>query len=518
MGKALGARDFDELVARGIDAAEARRQLELLSSPPPPAAIDRPCTIGDGILRLDEGRAEAWSRRFEAAAAAGRVTKMVPASGAATRMFRSLLPSLEEPSSAHRETLEERAAGGDTGARDVLRLASEIHRFAFAQPLAAVLEARGSSLEAAASAEDLAPLLDALLGPDGLALAAAPKGLIPFHAYPDGPRTSFAEHLVEALAYARDSHDKCRLHFTITPSHRRACEEHLAAAAEHLGRGARFEIGYSEQSPSTDTLALDRDGDPFRDEDGRLLLRPGGHGALLWNLQRLGGDLVMIKNVDNVQPDRAKGLVTRWKRLLGGFLLELESRVHRLLAALEDGGDDSEGGAIDEAIELITTYFDAAADQVPRERRRAYAADRLHRPLRVCGVVPNRGEPGGGPFWVRSAEGCLSPQIVEAAQIDEEQRPLLAAGTHFNPVDLVCSVRDRHGRPFDLAAFVDPATAFVTTKNHQGRHLVALEHPGLWNGSMAGWNTVFVEVPAETFSPVKTVFDLLRPEHQPAED
>jgi hypothetical protein len=515
-------QDHRQLTERGIAAEEAQRQLQVLRSPPPAAALDRPCTVGDGIERLEEDQAQARIGRFESAAAAGRVTKMVPASGAASRMFRSLLPYLDEPHKARREELEARARGDDSEtaascARDVLRLVDEIDRFAFRDRLAEALERQGSSLDQVRASGDYGALVRVLLGSEGLALASLPKGLIPFHSYPDGARTPFGEHLVEATAYARDAQDRCRLHFTVTPAHRQRVAQHLDQAASQLG-DARFLVSYSEQSPSTDTLSLDEHGEPFRLDDGTLLLRPGGHGSLLLNLEELGGDVVLVKNIDNVQPQRLLPTVARWKKLLGGFLLELEEEIHGLLRRLANPsqtGDTQDTAAVNEAMELIARRFDSTATEIPADRRREYAVNRLNRPLRICGMVINRGEPGGGPFWVKDSSGGCSPQIVESAQIPHRQRSLLSGATHFNPVDLVCSLKDWRGEPFPLRRFVDPAAAFVTSKSYAGRPLTGLEHPGLWNGAMAGWNTVFVEVPAETFSPVKTVFDLLRPEHQP---
>ncbi|MCB1036711.1 MAG: DUF4301 family protein, partial [Acidobacteria bacterium] len=343
--------------------------------------------------------------------------------------------------------------------------------------------------------------------------------LIPFHSGLFGPRTAFEEHLVEALAYARDAEGRCRLHFTVAEGELPRFEAHAAEAAERLKQAAgedaaaSFEIRFSLQHPATDTLALDEAGHPFRLEDGRLLLRPGGHGALLRNLQELEADLVFIKNIDNVVPDARKGPTLTWKRLLGGYLVTCQERIFEQLRHLDAG----EPGAADEAVAFLVEELYLPPERVPaREERKAFAFELLNRPIRVCGVVLNTGEPGGGPFWVRGEDGLASRQIVEAAQIASapDQQAILAAATHFNPVDLVCGLRDFRGRPFDLSRFVDPKTAFVSKKDHLGRPLTSLERPGLWNGAMAHWHTLFVEVPSETFAPVKTVFDLLRPEHQ----
>jgi len=306
------------------------------------------------------------------------------------------------------------------------------------------------------------------------ALAALPKGLLPFHRYAGTSRTPFEEHLVEAAATVRDANGNCRLHVTVSPEHRAAFARVLESARPRLEREteARFVVEFSEQSPSTDTVALDESGHLLRDAEGRILFRPGGHGALLKNLEESGGDVVLVKNIDNVVPDARRAPTILWKRLLAGFLV-----------------------------------------------RRERASDR-QRPIRICGVVRNEGEPGGGPFWVAGPEG-ESRQIVESAQVDlleRGQAAIWGKATHFNPVDLVCSLRDAAGRPFDLSRFVDERAVFVAKKTHEGRALLALERPGLWNGAMAHWETVFVEVPKETFAPVKTILDLLRPEHLPDGD
>jgi hypothetical protein len=307
----------------------------------------------------------------------------------------------------------------------------------------------------------------------------------------------------------------------VSAEHRGAFEALLARAGPGHERrlSVRFEVSFSVQKPSTDTLAADAAGRPFRDESGRIVLRPGGHGALIENLEDLGGDLVYVKNIDNVQPDRIKPVVARWKRILGGALVQLERRCTEILAEIEPdpASETVLAGARAFAASRLQIALNGRFDTAPADRRRALLIDRLRRPLRVCGVVRNTGEPGGGPFWVRGADGSTSPQIVEQGQLDPHdpgQHAAFSRATHFNPVDLVCAVRDPEGRAYDLRRFVDPETAMVTRKTRGGRELLALERPGLWNGAMAGWNTVFIEVPLATFSPVKTVFDLLRPDHR----
>lgn len=318
----------------------------------------------------------------------------------------------------------------------------------------------------------------------------------------------------------RDERGICRLHITCPPDQ----EERIRSFIETLlpryeeACSCRFRIGYSVQRPASNTVAVDPENRPFRDETGKLLFRPGGHGALLDNLNRIKGDLIYIKNIDNVQPDGKKEVTVLWKKILGGYLITVEKEVHRLLHALQERGEEAQ--ILEEAYEisegLLGLTFPPDFSQWSKAEKRDFLIRRLNRPIRVCGMVPNQGEPGGGPFWVEGKDGLLTLQIVEKAQVDQsspDQRACLAASSHFNPVDLVCSVRDFQGRSFNLKRFSDPEAVFITQKVYQGRELKALELPGLWNGAMADWLTLFVEVPIGTFSPVKTVFDLLRPEH-----
>ena len=423
---------------------EARRQLALFTNPPAAANLVRPCTIGDGVVRLEPEQHPELIARWKAAAKAGRLSKFVPASGAATRMFEKL--ETEEGKRIFLEGKEKFAFLGNPDAA--------CHGAGTEQPTNPITfkEISGGSLSR---------------------LLSLPKALIPFHRYGSEVRTPFEEHLVEAADVVRDGGGVCRVHFTISPEHEPAFRALLDRARPTLERdlGVSFDVTFSFQRPSTDTIAVDPENRPFRLDDGKLLFRPGGHGALLANLEALGGDVVFIKNIDNVQwgPRAATGFY--WKKLLAGFLLSLE------------------GEARDEG-----------------------------RPVRVAGVVRNEGEPGGGPFWVQGPGGRETPQIVESAQVDSSlpsQNAIWKSSTHFNPVDLVVSLRDAAREAYRLGDFVDENTVFIAKKSKDGRALKALERPGLWNGAMARWKTVFVEIPGETFTPVKTVFDLLRPEHQP---
>jgi len=503
--------DLEQLSRRGLTLEEAYRQVALLSRPPGFAALDRHCAVGDGIELVDEREAARLGDLARAAAAAGRCMAFVPASGAASRMFKDLLGALARP------------VGAPGAEADATRSFLEgLSGFAFAGDLAAALARAGQDASALLARGDARTVLSTLLEPAGLGYADCPKALLPFHRYGEERRTAFEEHLVEAAVLVSDAGGRCRAHFTVSAEHmdRFLALLELARPRLEARHGVSYEVEFSVQKPSTDTLALDPGGQPFHGADGSLLFRPAGHGALIANLAELGGDIVFIKNIDNVAVDPLKPATTAWSRVLIGRLAETQAAIFTLLARLEDPRDRA---AADEALAFASAALHrepprAAAPASP-DSRRAAAVGLLARPLRVCGMVPNTGEPGGGPFWVRGRDRVLSLQLVETAQIDpaaEAQRSLHARSTHFNPVFMACALRDHRGGPFDLTRFVDPDAVIVTRKSHAGRELLNLERPGLWNGAMAGWNTLFVEVPLAVFNPVKTVNDLLRPEHQAA--
>ena len=451
-----------------------------------------PAVIGRGIERLDEAAADAAAAYAQSAPTQGRV-KFVPASGAASRMFKDIFAGMEHPGPA----LE--------------RLAAHLEEFAFYDP-AVFAPARKLDGE-----ERLRAVARLLLTEEGLAYGAKPKGVLRFHRYPEEVRTAFAEHLVEGAAYMRNPDATVRLVFTVSPEHKALFEKALQEVQDRFEAryGVRYQIRFTFQDPATDTLAVTPDNEPFLLGDGRVLRRPAGHGALIYNLNEVEEELVSIKNIDNVAVERLLPLTARWKQVLAGRALQLRDRIFAYLRRLDEAVDEALCAEIEAFLdrELCVT-LPACADLVQRAKR---LHSLLNRPIRVCGMVKNQGEPGGGPFIVRGHDGVTSLQILEAAQINREDpaaAAALAAATHFNPVDLVCCLRDYQGRKFDLLRHVDPDTGFISEKSYQGRALKALELPGLWNGSMSAWNTLFVEVPVETFNPVKTVLDLLRPAHQ----
>ena len=473
-------QDLKQIADHGLTPERVEEQVENFRRGFPFLKVVRAASPGDGVLVLDGAEVDAAVARYDAAVAGLRVVKFVPASGAATRMFKELFEFVNEG---------KRGKGIDV-------LLENIERFAFWPELRAVLPPE---------ADDRATV-DAIVN-GGLNYGHKPKGLVTFHAYPDGARKAVEEHLVEGAAYAAAG-GVVRIHFTVSPEHVAGFEELLAAKVPLYEKrfGVRYEISFSVQKPSTDTLAVNPDNTPFRQDDGTLLFRPAGHGALIENLNEIDADLIFIKNIDNVTTDARRGDTVRYKKVLAGVLLDLQGRAFEYLKALEVGGAELE--PIAEFIEKQLCV------KLPTEYDSALLRAVLDRPIRVCGMVRNEGEPGGGPFWVGNPDGTESLQIAESSQIAPDDLPLMQSATHFNPVDLVCGVRDSKGCKFDLRRYTDPATGFISSKSSGGRDLRAQELPGLWNGAMAKWNTVFVDVPVTTFSPVKVVQDLLRPQHQ----
>ena len=502
-------KDRRDMASRGIREETVAAQLAMFRKGTPWIRLHRPCTIGDGITVLGTDDIEALSLRYEEAVAAGRVMKFVPASGAASRMFQSLMHKQEGGSAA----LEEDDS--------LNRFVKNLSRFAFHDDLEAAARMDGGDLQSHIARGHFHEVLELLLAARGLNCANLPKALIKFHRYDDCCRTALDEHVADAAAHTLDRENAARLHFTVSPGHDTAFQQSIQRIRErYRATGIECCISSSHQHPSTDTIAADSGNQPFRDHHGRLVFRPGGHGALLENLQAVNGDIVHLNNIDNVVHGRLKAEVYRYKRALGGYIVALQDEIFAHLRCLEGGQADASqiGRILAFGTEKLSLGLPSGLSgrSIAEQSRFLYA--RLNRPLRVCGVVQNLGEPGGGPFWTESPEGAaLSLQIVEKSQVDASagsQRAALDASTHFNPVDIVCGMRDYRDRPFRLEAFRDADTYFISDKTYEGRSLRALEHPGLWNGAMAHWNTAFVEVPLGTFNPVKTVFDLLRPEHQ----
>ena len=516
----LSNEDRRQLEDRGITKAQIIGQMKKFRKPSFFLHLNRPCTPGDGIRRISPEETEKYLKLHQEAAAAGRFLKFVPASGAATRMFQALFQIYQ----SYPEDLEEICPGPDSGddaARAVPLLGERIKSLALYEDLTAVMALDDFSPDLLIRQQKIKLVVEYLLKDKGLNYGYLPKALLKFHRYASGTRTAYEEHLHEAAHYILDQNQVCRLHFTISMEHEEDFRKHARIVHPICAAqcGAGYEIGFSPQKPSTDTIAVDRDNLPFRDDDGRLIFRPGGHGALLENLNDLRGDLVYIKNIDNVAPDHLKGPTFLWKKILGGYLVELQDLIHGYVRKLRQESPTNLHEEIEDfAEQRLFIDFPEVYEGWSSHDQRRFLLEKLTRPIRVCGMVPNVGEPGGGPFWVEGKSGTRSLQIVEKAQVDAgtpEQKAIWDSSTHFNPVDLVCSLRDDTGKPFNLHRYVDQEAFFISRKSLHGKILKALELPGLWNGSMSDWITVFVEVPGATFTPVKTIDDLLRPEHQP---
>jgi hypothetical protein len=512
--------DLRQLKERGIASATVMEQLERFERGINPVIVERPCTVGDGIRRLSEHEVDELQDHFQPAQAQGRITKMVPASGAASRMFQALSAVLERDDLPHVNDIREQTTH-DQQLRDTLAFLESVERFPFSSMLQEQAQKRNGDMKRELNAGEYREMLKDLLTSRGMNFPRLPKALLPFHSYDNHTRTAVEEHLQEALSYARDNEGVTRLHLTLSGEHQEIVEKVLMEMAHRRQLiPEKMEVTFSSQHAATDTIAVDMENQPFRDDDGKLLVRPGGHGALLENLQELEGDIVFIKNIDNVAHERHLELTVTFKQALGGLLLELQRQIFSKLELLAT--PDISQVQLKEIFRFIREELllqppaiivnANSAVQIP------WLIARLNRPLRICGLVRNEGEPGGGPFWVKDTTGMDTLQLVEMGQIDlndEQQQGRVAASTHFSPVDLVCATRDFRGNQFELHPYRDPESGMIAEKSLQGRSLKALELPGLWNGSMAYWNTVFVEVPPLTFNPVKTIIDLLRSPHQP---
>lgn len=513
--------DRQQMESLDISMPKVLEQIEIFRRSDFFVRLRKPCTVGDGVRKIDDSNTAKYIALHTQAAKRDLFMKFVPASGAASRMFQSLLQIFYLPQYLERDELETKLAQGVAIACDFKRFLDNINDFPFVNSLKQVLAYDGYSLDGIIRDGQYRVLLQYLLTERGLSYGSLPKAMLQFHAYPEEQRTAFEEQLAESVDYLGGQNGKCSLHFTVPEEH----EAGFISLKDSVCRQyatrfcTDFDVSFSFQKSSTNTIAVDMNGHPFRDRFGRLHFRPAGHGALIENLNDLQGDLIYVKNIDNVVPDRLKSAVCLWKKILGGYLVSITDEIHCFLREMQD---PEYGQAVDEAAGFATRELSlklpAEFEVWPMYKRRACLLEMLDRPIRVCGVVPNAGEPGGAPFWVEDENGDLSIQIVEKAQVNlrsPEQNTIWNSSTHFNPVDIVCSVRDFEGKPYDLRKFVDPKAVIISRKSKDGRDIKALELPGLWNGGMAHWTTILVEVPPATFNPVKSVYDLLRPEHQP---
>lgn len=507
-------KDKNQMRQRGTSLSLVAQQIKNFEKGFPFVRLVAAATAGQGILCVDESAEADYVRTYTQLAGEKDIVKFVPASGAASRMFKALFAFMEASKTgvASPENDEKWKAVSD--------FFKGLSSFAFYEQLKSVAAADGYLPEDGLKKGEYAKVLEYLLTKKGLNYGNLPKGLLAFHKYEEEVRTPVEEQMVEGAAYAKGKGDKVALHFTVSPEHDALFKEKVnQLCPEYAHRHAvNYDISFSAQKATTDTLAVDLENRPFRNTDGSLLFRPAGHGALLENLNAIDADLIFIKNIDNVVPDRLKETSNRYKKMLGGILLQIQRKCFSLLDKLETQSNEN---TLEAAAHFFTEMLGGDLPKDFRSRTNTqktdWLANQLNRPLRLCGMVKNEGEPGGGPFRVENSRGEQSWQIVEAAQIEthnQKQADILAQATHFNPVDLVCAVRDRKGNKFNLLNYRDDETGFITQKSKDGKLLKAQELPGLWNGAMAGWNTCFVEVPIETFNPVKTINDLLRKAHR----
>ncbi len=520
----LTPQDREWLSELGITEAQIITQIEKFKRGPVAMKLIRPARIGDGILRLEEHQNDNSIACYEKAPASVKFLKFVPASGAATRMFKTLIHFNRHQQTITRAEIKEKAALGSKDDQFLLDFMAGLENgsFAFCEDLnqALLSQENGVSLQSLLHQGDYKEILDTLLTEKGLNYGNLPKALIKFHNYPDHSRTAIEEHLAEGRGYAKNKSGDIYLHLTVPPLFKETIAELLNNVKTHYqGKGEVFHIDYSLQNPATDTVAVDEDNQLCRDSNKKLILRPGGHGAVIENLNTLDGDIIFIKNIDNVVPDHLKAETIRYKKILAGYLLNIQSNVSSFLKRLTTG--QVTRSEITEIATFATQklnipFPDNNPSLMTLQEKTEFLINKLNRPIRVCGMVRNEGDPGGGPFWVLGEDNTASLQIIENAQIDKTSkthRDILANSTHFNPVDLVCGIKNFRGEKFDLSLFTDPNTYFISEKSTAGHTLKALELPGLWNGAMANWITIFIEVPIITFNPIKTVNDLLRDTH-----
>ncbi len=502
----LTKEDLECLDRKGISENTFNEQLQRFQEGFPYMKVERAAVVGDGISVIEDDEKSAYLDGWKSYLAQSHdVVKFVPASGAASRMFKSLYAFLDSEG----ELTDSEKTFFD-----------RISDFAFYSELNAKCKRNeGREISRLLDLDKQKTIVENLLTKKGLNYGFLPKGLLLFHNYQEAPRTPFEEHMVEGALYAKDSKGKIKLHFTVSNEHLPYFKSIFDSKNNFYAYrfGADYDVSFSVQKPSTDTIAVDMNNNPFR-SNGELLFRPGGHGALIENLNSIDADIIFIKNIDNVTLDAYKQATIEYKSILAGLLIKVQKKIFEFQAYLDS--DDISDDQIQKMLNFCETTLSVSNRFNPmdtRENKIAYLKMILNRPLRVCGMVKNEGEPGGGPFLCQNPNGTVSAQILESSQFDlsdETQKEILNSSTHFNPVDLVCAVKNYRGEKYDLTKFIDGNTGFISYKSKDGKELKALELPGLWNGAMSDWNTLFVEVPIDTFTPVKVVNDLLRPVHQ----
>jgi hypothetical protein len=505
----LNAKDLELLAAKGISGEQIEEQLACFVKGFPYLGIAASASVEKGIMLIPQEQQATYMEAWDAYLAKNKkILKFVPASGAASRMFKNLFEFLSADYNEPQNAFEK-------------KFFDEIQKFAFYEALNnKCIENESKDIPTLVTNGEYKAVVANLLEAKGLNYGQLPKGLLLFHSYANTSRTAMEEHLAEGAMYAKNNAGDVNIHFTVSPEHKPLFEQLVAnKVAEYEEKfSVKYDLSFSVQKPSTDTIAADMENGPFRDKNGNLLFRPGGHGALIENLNDIEADVVFVKNIDNVVPDSFKCSTVIFKKVIAGVLVSLQERIFNYLELIDSGKYTHE--QVEEMIHFLQEDLcikNPDTKLLEDAELILYIKNKLNRPLRVCGMVKNVGEPGGGPFLAINPDGTISLQILESSQIDlkdPDKKAMFEKGTHFNPVDLVCALKNYKGEKFNLPEYVDKNTGFISYKSKDGRELKALELPGLWNGAMSDWNTIFVEVPIETFNPVKTVNDLLRAEHQ----
>lgn len=481
-------KDLRELSAHGVSLEKVNEQIENFKKGFPYLSIVRPASIGDGIISYSEKECEQLVAEYDKLVVGKAIVKFVPASGAATRMFKAVFEFVND----------------NKPNKGVENMVANIEQTPFYCELK-------ECFSTSASAKEIA---NAIISKDGLNYGNLPKGVLKFHKYGDKSVTPVEEHLIEGAKYAVSDGGVVNVHFTVSVEFEKMFEELVDSVKNNLEKeyGVKYSVSYSNQLPSTDTLAVDMNNEPFRNSDGSLLLRPAGHGALIENLNQISADVVFIKNIDNVVHGDYLCDTIKYKKVLGALLLEVQNSVFELLRAFDNGEC-----VISKSVEFIEKRLGVKMcdcfSKLSDTEKKEYLVKFLNRPIRIAGMVKNEGEPGGGPFWVKDENFGESLQIAESSQISPDQISLMKTATHFNPVDIACATKNYKGEKFELNNFVDFNSGFISQKSKDGKDLKAIELPGLWNGSMSNWISLFVEVPVSTFNPVKEVADLLKPKH-----
>ena len=514
----LTQSQISEIQNKDIAVEKVEKQLQRFATGFPPMNITAPATLGNGILCFDDKEAAKYAKLYDKKKKYKSIVKFVPASGAATRMFKMLFTILETYDGSQ-ESYDKLFA--KKGLHTPAGFIENVQKFAFYPQLCELLSKDGFDINKLLEKKEYKPIVEYIVTPKGLNYGNLPKGLLLFHKYGNTSRTAVEEHLVEGALYAMQHNKDVNIHFTVSPEFMQGFKDCVneTKAGYQEKYDVKYYSNYTIQKPSTDTIAVNLDNTPFENPNGSLLFRPAGHGALIENLNDLDFDLIFIKNIDNVVPDNQKDTTVFYKKVLAGILIDYQNTIYKYVAKISKSrhlSDKRFRNVCRFLSEELFFRFPEGFETWVRNDAKEYLLEIFDRPIRVCGMVKNEGEPGGGPFFVQESDGAQTLQIIEKAQIDgnnKQQMEILNASTHFNPVDLVCGVKNSEGKKYNLLDFIDEDSGIITTKSSSGKELKALELPGLWNGAMSDWNTIFVEIPIETFNPVKEVTDLLRPEH-----